>query len=88
MGFVWSIIIGFFIGLVARALTPGRNSAGFIITALLGILGSVIANYIGVAMGAYAPNEPAGFLASVIGAMLVLFIYHMAFGRKTDLIGR
>lgn len=75
MSILWMIIIGFVIGLVARALMPGRDPAGFIMTVILGIVGSVIAGYLGSAMGIYAQGEPAGFLASVVGAMLVLFIY-------------
>jgi uncharacterized membrane protein YeaQ/YmgE (transglycosylase-associated protein family) len=82
MGLIWSIIVGFIIGLVARFLMPGRDAAGFIVTAVLGILGAVVANYIGQAMGAYQPNEPAGFIADVLGAMLLLGIYRVVVGRK------
>ena len=82
MGFIWSIIVGFFIGLVARFLMPGKDSAGFIVTTLLGILGAVVANYIGQAMGAYQPGEPAGFIADVIGAVFLLAVYRMVVGRR------
>jgi uncharacterized membrane protein YeaQ/YmgE (transglycosylase-associated protein family) len=74
MTLLWTIIIGFFIGLVARWLMPGRDSMGVIFTCLLGIVGALIAQFLGQALGWYAPGEPAGFIASVIGAMLVLFI--------------
>lgn len=82
MGLIWSIVIGFVVGLIARFLMPGRDSAGFIVTTLLGILGAFIASFLGQAMGLYSPAEPAGFIASVIGAMIVLFIYRLAVGRR------
>jgi uncharacterized membrane protein YeaQ/YmgE (transglycosylase-associated protein family) len=75
MGILWMIIIGFVVGLIARALMPGRDAAGFIMTVLLGIAGSFIAGFLGQALGWYRTGEPAGFIASVIGAMLLLFIY-------------
>lgn len=74
MQLLWTIIIGFFVGLVARFLMPGRDPMGFVFTTLLGIVGAVIAQYLGMAMGLYNETEPAGFLAAVIGAMAVLFI--------------
>jgi len=84
MAILWMIIIGFVIGLIARALMPGRDPAGFIMTVVLGIVGSVIAGYLGQAFGWYTAGEPAGFVASVIGAMIVLFIYRAAVtGRRT-----
>lgn len=78
MTILWMIIIGFVIGLVARALMPGRDPAGFIMTVVLGIVGSLIAGYLGQGMGLYRAGEPAGFLASVVGAMIVLVIYRAA----------
>ncbi|PTX92770.1 GlsB/YeaQ/YmgE family stress response membrane protein [Verrucomicrobia bacterium LW23] len=77
MHIIWMIIVGFFVGLIARFLMPGRDPMGWIITSLLGILGSVVATYMGQMMGWYAAGNPAGFLASVLGAMLVLFVYRM-----------
>lgn len=85
MSILWMIIIGFVIGLVARALMPGRDPAGFIVTVVLGILGSFLAGFIGQSMGLYIYGEPAGFLASVLGAMLVLFIYRLAIGRRSTI---
>jgi uncharacterized membrane protein YeaQ/YmgE (transglycosylase-associated protein family) len=82
MNLIWSIVIGFVVGLIARALMPGRDSAGFIITCLLGIAGAFIASLLGQALNFYGPDEPAGFLASVIGAMVVLFVYNRVSGRK------
>jgi len=75
MSIVWTILIGFVAGLVARAIKPGDDSAGFIVTTLIGIAGSLIATYLGQAMGWYTAGEGAGFIASVVGAIVLLFIY-------------
>ena len=83
MSIIWAIIIGFIVGLVAKFLMPGRDPGGFIITALLGIVGALVATFLGQAMGLYAAGQSAGFIASVIGAMVVLFIYHLIRGRRT-----
>jgi uncharacterized membrane protein YeaQ/YmgE (transglycosylase-associated protein family) len=77
------IIIGFIVGLVARFLMPGRDPMGFIVTTLLGIAGAAMAGWIGRAAGWYRPGEPAGFIAAVGGALIVLALYHWAFGRRT-----
>ena len=82
MSIIWAIIIGFIVGLIAKFLMPGRDPGGFIITALLGIVGALVATFIGRAMGLYAVNQSAGFIASVIGAMIVLFIYHLVRRRR------
>lgn len=74
MQLLWTIIIGFLVGLIARALMPGRDAMGFIFTTLLGVVGALIAQFLGQAMGLYAPGEPAGFVGAVIGAMILLFI--------------
>jgi uncharacterized membrane protein YeaQ/YmgE (transglycosylase-associated protein family) len=83
MSIIWAIIIGFIVGLVAKFLMPGRDPGGFIITAVLGIIGALVATFLGQAMGLYAAGQSAGFIASVIGAMVVLFIYHLIRGRRT-----
>lgn len=88
MGLIWSIVVGFVVGLVARFLMPGRDSAGFIVTTLLGILGAFLASFLGHSMGLYRPESGAGFFASVIGAMIVLFIYRLAVGRRGTTIAR
>jgi uncharacterized membrane protein YeaQ/YmgE (transglycosylase-associated protein family) len=75
MSIVWTILIGFVAGLVARAIKPGDDSAGFIVTTLIGIAGSLIATYLGQAMGWYRAGEGAGFIASVVGAIVLLFIW-------------
>ncbi|MFT4020562.1 MAG: GlsB/YeaQ/YmgE family stress response membrane protein [Acinetobacter sp.] len=77
---MWSIIvtifIGFFAGLIARALHPGEDKAGFIVTTLLGIAGSLIATYGGRFLGLYPEGSSAGFIASIIGAIVILVIYN------------
>lgn len=82
MGILWTILIGFIVGLVAKFLMPGRDPSGFIITVLIGIVGSVIASYLGGALGLYQVGETAGFIAAVLGAMLLLFIYRMVSGKR------
>lgn len=82
MGILMTILVGFIVGLIAKFLMPGRDPGGFIVTVLLGIVGAFLAGYIGQAMGLYNTGEPAGFIASVIGAMLVLFIYRLAVGNR------
>jgi uncharacterized membrane protein YeaQ/YmgE (transglycosylase-associated protein family) len=83
MSIIWAIIIGFIVGLIAKFLMPGRDPGGFIVTAILGIVGALVATFLGQAMGLYAAGQSAGFIASVIGAMVVLFIYHLVRGRRT-----
>jgi Predicted membrane protein len=83
MSIIWAIIIGFIVGLIAKFLMPGRDPGGFIITAVLGIIGALVATFLGQAMGLYAAGQSAGFIASVIGAMVVLFVYHLIRGRRT-----
>lgn len=77
MGLIGAIIIGFFAGLIARAIHPGNDKAGFIVTTALGIVGSLVATYGGQLLGLYPKGASAGFIASVIGAIVVLFIYNM-----------
>ena len=86
MSIIWAIVIGLLVGIVAKFLMPGRDAGGFIVTALLGIVGAVVATFLGQALGIYAAGQSAGFIASVIGAVLVLFIYNLATrGRRTVL---
>ena len=79
---LWTIIIGAIIGVVAKFLTPGRDPGGCIITILLGIAGSFLAGFLGRAMGWYQEGEPAGFIFSVVGAIILLLLYRMIFGRR------
>ena len=82
MSIIWTIVIGFIAGLIARALMPGPNPMGFVLTSVLGIVGAVIASFLGRALGWYGQGEGAGLIASVIGAVLVLFIYGLATRRR------
>lgn len=77
MTILWTILIGFIVGLVAKLLIPGRDPGGFIITTLIGIAGSFIANYVGMAVGWYRNGETAGFIAAVIGAIVLVLIYRL-----------
>ena len=83
MSIIGTLIIGLLVGIVAKFLMPGKDPGGFIITTLLGIVGAFIAHFIGLKMGWYANGEPAGFIASVVGAMLLLGIYRLIVGRRT-----
>jgi uncharacterized membrane protein YeaQ/YmgE (transglycosylase-associated protein family) len=76
------IVIGFIVGIIAKLLMPGRDPGGFIITTLLGIAGSVVAYYIGRGVGWYQEGDSAGFIASVIGAIILLGLYRMLFVRN------
>ena len=82
MEILGTILIGLVVGIVAKLLMPGDDPGGFIITTLLGIAGAFVAKYIGQAMGWYAEGEPIGFIASVGGAILLLLLYRLAFGRR------
>ena len=82
MGFLWTLLIGLIIGAVAKFLMPGKDPGGIFITMIIGIAGSILATYLGRAAGLYPPGSAAGFIASVIGAMLLLFIYRMFKGRS------
>ncbi len=76
---IWTIFIGLIIGVVAKFFMPGRDPGGFIITILLGIGGAMLASWAGSSMGAYENGQPAGFLAAVLGAMVILFFYRTLF---------
>jgi uncharacterized membrane protein YeaQ/YmgE (transglycosylase-associated protein family) len=77
MGIIWTIVIGFVVGLLAKMLTPGRDPTGFFITAAIGIAGSLLATFGGQALGLYKAGEPAGFIGSLVGAVILLVIYHL-----------
>jgi uncharacterized membrane protein YeaQ/YmgE (transglycosylase-associated protein family) len=76
MHIIGMIIIGFLAGVIAKLLTPGRDPGGFIMTTLLGIAGSIVATYLGQAIGWYGPDQGARFIGSVVGAVIVLAVYH------------
>ncbi|WP_354686480.1 GlsB/YeaQ/YmgE family stress response membrane protein [Cupriavidus necator] len=77
MAFIGTVVVGLIVGLIARAIKPGHDKMGWIMTIILGILGSVVAGYVGRALGWYQPGEPAGWVASVLGAIVLLLIYGM-----------
>lgn len=75
MSYVWMAVVGFVVGLIARAILPGTQSLGIVMTAVLGIAGSFAAGIVGQALGLYAAGQGAGFIGSVIGAIVVLFAW-------------
>ena len=77
-GILWTLLIGFIAGLLARALKPGDDKLGFLWTIALGIAGALLARFVGGALGWYGPGDATGFIASVVGAIIVLWIYGMA----------
>ena len=82
MSIIGTIIVGFIVGLIARAVKPGNDRMGLIMTTLLGIAGSFIARYLGMALGLYREGEAAGWIASVIGAVVLLLVVGMLRGRS------
>ncbi len=84
MGILWTIIIGFLAGVIAKFIMPGPNEpSGFILTTILGIVGAFVATFIGQAIGWYGPNQGAGFIGAIVGAVVVLFIYGFIASRRT-----
>jgi uncharacterized membrane protein YeaQ/YmgE (transglycosylase-associated protein family) len=77
MHWIWTILIGFVAGLIAKAVMPGTGPSGFILTAVLGIAGSVAATFIGQAMGFYGEGSGAVFIGSIVGAAILLGVYHL-----------
>jgi len=82
MGVIWTIVLGFVVGVVAKLLHPGKENMGFIVTILLGVAGSLVAGLVGEAVGWYKAGEGAGFIASVVAAIVLLFIYGKIKGNK------
>ena len=83
MSIIWTIIIGFLAGVVAKFIMPGNNEpSGFIMTTILGIVGAFVASYLGQALGWYNAGEGAGFIGAVVGAIIVLAIYGFFAGRQ------
>jgi uncharacterized membrane protein YeaQ/YmgE (transglycosylase-associated protein family) len=77
MGIIVTLLIGFVVGIIAKLLMPGRDPGGFIVTTLLGIAGALLAKFIGQALGWYHEGESAGFIASIVGAIIILALYRM-----------
>jgi uncharacterized membrane protein YeaQ/YmgE (transglycosylase-associated protein family) len=84
MHIIATFFLGLVVGIVAKLLMPGRDPGGFIITALLGIAGAFVAKFLGQQLGWYQPEDPAGFLASVGGAVILLILYRVLFRRRTS----
>jgi uncharacterized membrane protein YeaQ/YmgE (transglycosylase-associated protein family) len=83
MGVIWTIIIGFVAGVIAKFIIPGDNEpSGFILTTILGIVGAFVATYLGQALGWYRPGEGAGLVGAIVGAIIVLLIYGFVAGRR------
>jgi uncharacterized membrane protein YeaQ/YmgE (transglycosylase-associated protein family) len=83
MYLLWMIVVGLIVGALAKLIMPGRDPGGAIVTILLGIGGSVIAGLIGRAVGWYRAGEPTGFIASILGAVIILAIYRVIIGRTS-----
>jgi uncharacterized membrane protein YeaQ/YmgE (transglycosylase-associated protein family) len=84
MGILWTIIIGFVAGVIAKFISPGPNEpSGFILTTILGIIGAFVATYLGQALGWYGPNEGAGLIGAIVGAIIVLTVWGFISGRRT-----
>lgn len=78
MGIIWTIIIGFVAGVIAKFVIPGENEpSGFVLTTLLGILGAFVASYLGQSMGWYGPGEGVGLIGAAVGAIIILAVYGM-----------
>lgn len=83
MGIIWTIIIGFIAGVIAKFIMPGDNEpTGFMLTAILGIVGAFVATFLGQTLGWYRPGEGAGLIGAVVGAIIVLLVYGMIAGRR------
>ncbi len=80
-GLIGTIIFGLIVGLVAKLLMPGKDPSGFFITVIIGIVGSLIGGFLGRMLGLYREGDPAGFIMSVIGAMVLLYVYHLVVKR-------
>jgi uncharacterized membrane protein YeaQ/YmgE (transglycosylase-associated protein family) len=83
MGIIGWIIFGLIVGAVAKLLMPGRDPGGWIVTILLGIAGALVEGFLGRAVGWYGPNDAAGFLMALVGALVLLGLYRLTLGRST-----
>jgi uncharacterized membrane protein YeaQ/YmgE (transglycosylase-associated protein family) len=81
---IWNLLIGLVIGAIAKLVMPGTQGGGWFVTALLGVGGALVATFLGQAVGWYGPNQNAGLIASVIGALIVLFAYGKLRGNKSS----
>jgi uncharacterized membrane protein YeaQ/YmgE (transglycosylase-associated protein family) len=77
MSYVWTLIVGLVVGALAKLFMPGKDPGGFIVTILIGIAGSFVARFLGQAVGWYRPGQTPGLIASILGAMVLLFLYRV-----------
>ena len=82
MSILWTLLIGLLAGAVAKLLMPGRDVGGFIITMVLGVVGAVVATWLGQSLGWYGPGESAGFVGAVVGSIIILAIYRLLFRHR------
>ena len=83
MSMIWTIIVGFIAGVIAKFIMPGDNEpSGFILTTILGIVGAFVATYLGHSLGWYRPGEGAGFVGAIVGSVVVLLVYGLVAGRR------
>lgn len=80
---IWTLLVGLVVGALAKLIMPGKDPGGIIITMVIGVVGSMIAYFIGRGLGWYAEGEPTGFIASVVGAVILLGVYRAITGRNT-----
>lgn len=84
MSILWTIIIGFLAGVIAKLIMPGPNEpSGFVLTTILGIVGAFVATFLGQALGWYRPGQGAGLIGAVVGAIIILIVYGMVQGRRS-----
>ena len=85
MGIIWTIVVGFIAGVIAKFIMPGSSNepSGFLLTTILGIVGAFVASYLGQALGWYAPGQGAGLIGAIVGASIVLFVWGLIAKRKT-----
>jgi len=86
MNILWAIVVGLVVGALAKLIMPGRDPGGVLVTILLGIAGAVLASFLGRATGWYAQGQSAGFIASVVGAIILLAIYRLIRGRPRPVV--
>ena len=83
MGLFWTIVIGFFAGVITKFIMPGKNEpSGFVLTTILGIVGALVASFLGKTLGWYQPGEGAGFIGAIVGAIVVLFVWGLVAKRS------
>ena len=85
MSIIWTIIIGFIAGVIAKLITPGKNEpSGFVLTTILGVVGAFVATWLGQALGWYRPGEGAGLVGAIVGAVLVLIVWGLLTRQRAE----